>query len=72
MSLSRFLHLYLSFCLRLAGCLTLSIEPCKSSIYPFQGLKRPLQFLGLYNTTLCNVTHIPAFKVRLLTQSTAV
>ncbi|MCJ8741248.1 hypothetical protein PDJAM_G00068570 [Pangasius djambal] len=40
-----------------------SIEPCKSSIYPFQGLKRPLQFLGLYNTTLCNITHIPAFKV---------
>uniref|UniRef100_A0A672L7I8 Protein zer-1 homolog n=1 Tax=Sinocyclocheilus grahami TaxID=75366 RepID=A0A672L7I8_SINGR len=40
-----------------------SIEPCKSSIYPFQELKRPLQFLGLYNTTLCNVTHIPAFKV---------
>ncbi|KAM9450397.1 protein zer-1 homolog [Clarias gariepinus] len=40
-----------------------SIEPCKSSIFPFQGLKRPLQFLGLYNTTLCNVTHIPAFKV---------
>ncbi|KAF7696629.1 hypothetical protein HF521_005047 [Silurus meridionalis] len=40
-----------------------SIEPCKSSILPFQGLKRPLQFLGLYSTTLCNVTHIPAFKV---------
>ncbi|XP_024002208.1 protein zer-1 homolog [Salvelinus sp. IW2-2015] len=40
-----------------------SIEPCKSSIYPFQELKRPLQFLGLYNTTLCNVTHIPAYKV---------
>ncbi|KAF5894731.1 protein zer-1, partial [Clarias magur] len=40
-----------------------SIEPCKSSIFPFQGLKRPLQFLGLYDTTLCNVTHIPAFKV---------
>ncbi|XP_062867712.1 protein zer-1 homolog [Trichomycterus rosablanca] len=40
-----------------------SIEPCKSSIYPFQDLKRPLQFLGLYNTTLCNVTHIPAYKV---------
>ncbi|XP_066502049.1 protein zer-1 homolog [Hoplias malabaricus] len=39
------------------------IEPCKSSIYPFQELKRPLQFLGLYNTTLCNVTHIPAYKV---------
>uniref|UniRef100_A0A8B9KHI1 Protein zer-1 homolog n=1 Tax=Astyanax mexicanus TaxID=7994 RepID=A0A8B9KHI1_ASTMX len=40
-----------------------SIEPSKSSIYPFQELKRPLQFLGLYNTTLCNVTHIPAYKV---------
>lgn len=40
-----------------------SIEPHKSSIYPFQELKRPLQFLGLYNTTLCNVTHIPAYKV---------
>ncbi|XP_036443896.1 protein zer-1 homolog [Colossoma macropomum] len=40
-----------------------SIEPCKSSIYPLQELKRPLQFLGLYNTTLCNVTHIPAYKV---------
>lgn len=40
-----------------------SIEPCKSSIIPFQELKRPLQFLGLYDTTLCNVTHIPAFKV---------
>ncbi|KAM9450399.1 protein zer-1 homolog isoform 2-T2 [Clarias gariepinus] len=40
-----------------------SIEPCKSSIFPFQGLKRPLQFLGLYNTPLCDVTHIPAFKV---------
>lgn len=42
---------------------SLSIEPCKSSIYPFQELKRPLQFLGLYDTTLCNVTHIPAYKV---------
>ncbi|KAG7235555.1 hypothetical protein INR49_002602 [Caranx melampygus] len=40
-----------------------SIEPCKSSIYPLQELKRPLQFLGLYDTTLCNVTHIPAYKV---------
>ncbi|XP_061657298.1 protein zer-1 homolog isoform X2 [Syngnathoides biaculeatus] len=40
-----------------------SNEPCKSSIYPFQELKRPLQFLGLYDTTLCNVTHIPAHKV---------
>lgn len=43
--------------------LSFSIEPCKSSIYPFQELKRPLQFLGLYDTTLCNVTHIPAYKV---------
>lgn len=41
-----------------------STEPCKSSIYPFRELKRPLQFLGLYDTTLCNVTHIPAYKVR--------
>lgn len=40
-----------------------STEPSKSSIYPFKELKRPLQFLGLYNTTLCNVTHIPAYKV---------
>ncbi|XP_015229037.1 PREDICTED: protein zer-1 homolog [Cyprinodon variegatus] len=40
-----------------------STEPCKSSLYPFQELKRPLQFLGLYDTTLCNVTHIPAYKV---------
>lgn len=49
----------------LTSCVFLSIstEPCKSSIYPFQELKRPLQFLGLYDTTLCNVTHIPAYKV---------
>ncbi|KAJ8285759.1 hypothetical protein GJAV_G00030610 [Gymnothorax javanicus] len=40
-----------------------STEPSKSSIYPFQELKRPLQFLGLYDTTLCNLTHIPAYKV---------
>uniref|UniRef100_A0A3P9NMH9 Zyg-11 related, cell cycle regulator n=1 Tax=Poecilia reticulata TaxID=8081 RepID=A0A3P9NMH9_POERE len=40
-----------------------STEPCKSSIYPLQELKRPLQFLGLYDTTLCSVTHIPAYKV---------
>lgn len=43
--------------------LSFSTEPCKSSIYPLQELKRPLQFLGLYDTTLCNVTHIPAYKV---------
>lgn len=42
-----------------------STEPCKSSIYPFRELKRPLQFLGLYDTTLCNVTHIPAYKVQI-------
>lgn len=40
------------------------MEPCKSSIYPFQELRRPLHFLGLYDTSLCNVTHIPAQKVR--------
>uniref|UniRef100_A0A1A8G5L0 Protein zer-1 homolog n=1 Tax=Nothobranchius korthausae TaxID=1143690 RepID=A0A1A8G5L0_9TELE len=40
-----------------------STEPSKSSIIPFQELKRPLQFLGLYDTTLCSVTHIPAYKV---------
>ncbi|XP_018607895.1 protein zer-1 homolog isoform X1 [Scleropages formosus] len=40
-----------------------SIEPCKSSILPLRELKRPLQFLGLYDTTLCNLTHIPAYKV---------
>ncbi|XP_028664420.1 protein zer-1 homolog [Erpetoichthys calabaricus] len=40
-----------------------SIEPSKSSICPFQELKRPLQFLGLFDTSLCNLTHIPAYKV---------
>ncbi|XP_006640817.1 protein zer-1 homolog [Lepisosteus oculatus] len=40
-----------------------SIEPSKSSIYPLRELKRPLQFLGLLDTTLCNLTHIPAYKV---------
>ncbi|XP_057679764.1 protein zer-1 homolog isoform X2 [Corythoichthys intestinalis] len=41
----------------------LNIEPCKSSIYPFRELRRPLQFLGLFDTNLCEVTHIPAYKV---------
>ncbi|XP_023664107.1 protein zer-1 homolog [Paramormyrops kingsleyae] len=40
-----------------------STDPSKSSIYPLRELKRPLQFLGLYDTTLCNLTHIPAYKV---------
>ncbi|KAM6193029.1 protein zer-1 homolog isoform 1-T2 [Sarcoramphus papa] len=40
-----------------------SIEPAKSSIAPFRGLKRPLQFLGLFETSLCRLTHIPAYKV---------
>ncbi|XP_033892766.2 protein zer-1 homolog isoform X1 [Acipenser ruthenus] len=40
-----------------------SMEPSKSSICPLQALKRPLQFLGLFDTTLCNQTHIPAYKV---------
>lgn len=65
-----------SACLRIASAYSsslspfssFSIEPCKSSIYPFQELKRPLQFLGLYDTTLCNVTHIPAYKVPLRVQ----
>uniref|UniRef100_A0A8C9RH58 Protein zer-1 homolog n=1 Tax=Scleropages formosus TaxID=113540 RepID=A0A8C9RH58_SCLFO len=39
------------------------IEPSDSSIFPFRDLKRPLQFLGLYDTSLCNLTHIPAYKV---------
>ncbi|TKC35398.1 hypothetical protein EI555_005815, partial [Monodon monoceros] len=41
-----------------------SIEPSKSSIMPFRALKRPLQFLGLFETSLCRLTHIPAYKVR--------
>jgi hypothetical protein len=41
-----------------------SIEPSKSSIVPFRALKRPLQFLGLFETSLCRLTHIPAYKVR--------
>ncbi|KFV64087.1 Protein zer-1, partial [Dryobates pubescens] len=40
-----------------------SIEPAKSSIAPFRGLKRPLQFLGLFETSLCRLAHIPAYKV---------
>ncbi|XP_020821129.1 protein zer-1 homolog isoform X1 [Phascolarctos cinereus] len=40
-----------------------SVEPCKSSITPFRALKRPLQFLGLFETSLCRLTHIPAYKV---------
>eukprot|EP00069_Balaena_mysticetus_P014305 bmy_08607T0 len=41
----------------------LRIEPSKSSIMPFRALKRPLQFLGLFETSLCRLTHIPAYKV---------
>uniref|UniRef100_A0A8D0HF10 Protein zer-1 homolog n=1 Tax=Sphenodon punctatus TaxID=8508 RepID=A0A8D0HF10_SPHPU len=40
-----------------------SSEPEKSSIAPFRNLKRPLQFLGLFETSLCRLTHIPAYKV---------
>uniref|UniRef100_A0A2I3HGL6 Protein zer-1 homolog n=1 Tax=Nomascus leucogenys TaxID=61853 RepID=A0A2I3HGL6_NOMLE len=40
-----------------------SIEPSKSSIIPFRALKRPLQFLGLFENSLCRLTHIPAYKV---------
>ncbi|XP_070614569.1 protein zer-1 homolog isoform X2 [Erythrolamprus reginae] len=40
-----------------------STSPGKSSIAPFRNLKRPLQFLGLFEVSLCHVTHIPAYKV---------
>ncbi|XP_069775183.1 protein zer-1 homolog isoform X2 [Narcine bancroftii] len=40
-----------------------SNEPQKSSIEPFRALKRSFQFLGLFDTTLCNLTHIPAYKI---------
>ncbi|MEJ1271740.1 zyg-11 related cell cycle regulator [Cricetulus griseus] len=40
-----------------------STDPSKSSIMPFRALKRPLQFLGLFETSLCRLTHIPAYKV---------
>ncbi|XP_013921455.1 PREDICTED: protein zer-1 homolog [Thamnophis sirtalis] len=40
-----------------------STHPGKSSIAPFRNLKRPLQFLGLFEVSLCHVTHIPAYKV---------
>ncbi|XP_069604144.1 protein zer-1 homolog [Ranitomeya imitator] len=40
-----------------------STDPSKSSIIPFRSLKRPLQFLGLFETSLCRLIHIPAYKV---------
>ncbi|XP_041050195.1 protein zer-1 homolog [Carcharodon carcharias] len=40
-----------------------STEPQKSSIEPFRLLNRSFQFLGLFDTTLCNLTHIPAYKI---------
>uniref|UniRef100_A0A8C5R0M1 Protein zer-1 homolog n=1 Tax=Leptobrachium leishanense TaxID=445787 RepID=A0A8C5R0M1_9ANUR len=40
-----------------------SNESCKSSIIPLRELKRPLQFLGLFETSLCRLQHIPACKV---------
>ncbi|XP_072840686.1 protein zer-1 homolog [Pogona vitticeps] len=40
-----------------------SINPEESSITPFRNLKRPLQFLGLFETSLCRLSHIPAYKV---------
>lgn len=45
------------------ACSFPSTEPSKSSIMPFRALKRPLQFLGLFETSLCRLTHIPAYKV---------
>lgn len=41
-----------------------SINPEESSITPFRSLKRPLQFLGLFETSLCRLSHIPAYKVK--------
>ncbi|XP_066466601.1 protein zer-1 homolog [Tiliqua scincoides] len=41
----------------------MSTNPEKSSITPFRNLKRPLQFLGLFETSLCRLLHIPAYKV---------
>ncbi|KAM9324890.1 protein zer-1 homolog [Gastrophryne carolinensis] len=40
-----------------------STDPSKSSITPFRSLRRPLQFLGLFETSLCHQLHIPAYKV---------
>ncbi|XP_060106949.1 protein zer-1 homolog [Heteronotia binoei] len=40
-----------------------STNPEKSSIAPFRNLKRPLQFLGLFETSLCRLSYIPAYKV---------
>ncbi|XP_028570805.1 protein zer-1 homolog isoform X1 [Podarcis muralis] len=40
-----------------------SISPEMSSITPFRNLKQPLQFLGLFETSLCHLSHIPAYKV---------
>ncbi|XP_077162012.1 protein zer-1 homolog [Paroedura picta] len=40
-----------------------STNPETSSIAPFRNLKRPLQFLGLFETSLCRLSYIPAYKV---------
>ncbi|KAM6431524.1 protein zer-1 homolog [Python bivittatus] len=40
-----------------------STNPAKSSIAPFRNLKKPLQFLGLFEVSLCRLSHIPAYKV---------
>ncbi|XP_043914059.1 protein zer-1 homolog [Protopterus annectens] len=40
-----------------------STDPSKSSIIPFRILKKPLQFLGLFDTSLCSLKNIPAYKV---------
>ncbi|KAG9335361.1 hypothetical protein JZ751_005283 [Albula glossodonta] len=40
-----------------------SEDPSKTSIYFLQELKKPLEFLGLFDTPLCNLRYIPAHKV---------
>lgn len=40
-----------------------STDPSKSSIIPFRIVKKPLQFLGLFDTSLCSLKNIPAYKV---------
>ncbi|XP_048338293.1 protein zer-1 homolog [Sphaerodactylus townsendi] len=41
----------------------ISTNPEKSSIAPFRNLKRPLRFLGLFDTSLCHLSYIPACQV---------
>ncbi|KAJ8384906.1 hypothetical protein AAFF_G00197140 [Aldrovandia affinis] len=40
-----------------------SVKPSDTNIWSLRELKQPLRFLGLYDTTLSGLTHIPAYKV---------